>query len=213
MPYGKGVSLDHLVYAVRDLDAGIASLERLIGVRATPGGKHTGRGTHNALLSLGTGTYLEIIAPDPEQPAPGHPRPFGLDTLRESHLVTWAVRVPDIEPRVANAIAAGYDPGPLVPMSRRLPEGGELTWRLTLPEKRAGDGLVPFLIEWGKGARHPSETAQPGAMLLELEGEHPDPAGIQRLLDAVGVDLPLTESARPALTATIEGPNGTVLLS
>jgi hypothetical protein len=212
MAYGRGVRLDHLVYAVRDLNAGIASIERLIGVRAAPGGKHTGRGTHNALLSLGTGSYLEIIAPDPEQPPPAEPRPFGLDRLREPRLVTWAVRVLDIDERVRNAIAAGYDPGPVVPLSRKLPDGSELRWRLTLPTVRGGDGLVPFLIEWEPGL-HPSQTAPSGAVLAELQGEHPHPESVLPLLEAIGVDLPLIESARPALIATIEGPNGTVLLS
>jgi hypothetical protein len=212
MAYGKGVQLDHLVYAVRDLEQGIASIERLIGVRAATGGKHTGRGTHNALLSLGTGSYLEIIAGDPDQPAPADPRPFGIDRLREPRLVTWAVRVPDIEERVETARASGYDPGPIVPMSRALPGGGELKWRLTLPRVRAGDGLVPFLIDWEPG-QHPSQTAPSGAMLVELQGEHPRPESVQPLLDAIGVDVSLVESARPALIATIEGPNGTVLLS
>lgn len=212
MAYGKGVQLDHLVYAVRDLDAGIASIERLIGVRAAMGGKHTGRGTHNALLSLGTGSYLEIIAPDPEQPPPSEPRAFGLDRLREPRLVTWAVRVPDMDDRASKAVVAGYDPGPIVPLSRRLPDGGELRWRLTLPAIRSGDGLVPFMIEWAPGP-HPSQTAPAGAMLVDLQGEHPRPDSIHPLLGAIGVQLPIIESARPALIATIEGPNGTVLLT
>lgn len=212
MAYGKGVQLDHLVYAVRDLEQGIASIERLIGVRAAIGGKHTGRGTHNALLSLGTGAYLEIIAADPDQPPPAEPRPFGIDRVREPRLVTWAVRVADIERRVEAARASGYDPGPIAGMSRALPDGGELRWRLTLPRRRAGDGLVPFLIDWEPGP-HPSQTAPAGAMLIELQGEHPRPDSVQPLLDAIGVELQLIESASPALIATIEGPNGTVLLS
>lgn len=213
MVYGKGVSLDHLVYAVPRLTEGIDSIERLTGVRAAMGGKHPGRGTHNALLSLGTGSYLEIIAPDPEQPAPAGPRPFGLDRLREARLVTWAVRVGDIETRAASAKATGYDPGPVVAMSRRLPGAGELRWRLTLPTERAGDGLVPFLIEWEPGPQHPSQTSPQGAYLAELEGEHPQADAVQAMLDAIGVRLSVTESARPALIATIEGPRGTVLLS
>jgi Glyoxalase-like domain len=32
--------VDHLVYATPDLDAGIARIEVLLGVRATPGGQH-----------------------------------------------------------------------------------------------------------------------------------------------------------------------------
>jgi hypothetical protein len=73
--------VDHLVYATPDLNRGVEEIERLLGVRATPGGQHPGRGTRNALIALGPSTYLEIIAPDPEQPPPKTPRLFGIDGL------------------------------------------------------------------------------------------------------------------------------------
>ena len=57
------------------------AIETLTGVRPSYGGAHPGLGTHNALLSLGHHSYLEIIAPDPNQPTPPRPRPFGLDEL------------------------------------------------------------------------------------------------------------------------------------
>ena len=212
MAFRREASVDHLVYAVPDLERGIADIKRQLGVEAAHGGKHTGRGTHNALLSLGAGAYLEIIAPDPGQPPPSMPRPFGLDSLREPRLVTWAVRVHDIDHCVEAARNAGYDPGPPIAMTRRRPDGYEMRWRASIHLDLPGDGLVPFLIEW-EVDEHPSKAAPRGAGLVDLEAEHPRPAEIEAMLEAIGAGLPVTESARPALIATIEGPNGTIVLT
>ncbi|HSH43331.1 MAG TPA: VOC family protein, partial [Arenicellales bacterium] len=78
--------LDHLVVAAADLAAGREYIEDLLGVRTEAGGRHDAIGTHNQLLRLGDDQYLEIIAVDPDAPAPGKPRWFGLDdpALRES---------------------------------------------------------------------------------------------------------------------------------
>ena len=57
--------IDHLIYGALDLETAVADIDKRFGVRAGSGGKHTGQGTHNKLLSLGPKTCLEIIAPDP----------------------------------------------------------------------------------------------------------------------------------------------------
>src|SRR5262245_22074281 len=91
------LKVDHLVYATPDLNRGIDEIEKLLGVRASPGGQHPGRGTRNALLALGPATYLEIIGPDPEQALPKTPPPFGIGNLKESRLVTWVVKSDNLE--------------------------------------------------------------------------------------------------------------------
>jgi hypothetical protein len=210
--YNLGVTVDHIVYAVPGLTEGSARVTELFGVEPAYGGQHTGRGSHNALLSLGGGAYIEIIAPDPDQPRPQTPRAFGLDTLKDSKLVTWAVQVRDIERVSAAAREQGYDPGPIVAMNRLRPDGGELRWRATIQLDMPGDGVVPFLIEWDS-SEHPSDTAPAGAGLIDLELEHPRPAEVQPMLDAIGVGISVVEAARPSIIATIEAPSGTVVLT
>jgi hypothetical protein len=202
--------IDHLVYAAPDLDEGISLIERVLGVRAVPGGKHTGRGTHNALLSLGGGAYLEIIAPDPEQGGVTMPLPFGLDQDLTPRLVTWAAQAPDIEERFEAAKNAGYQ-GSLARMSRELPDGTVLRWTLTFPPPALGDGVAPFLIRWDPGP-HPSGTAPMGCELVSLRGEHPDPGPVRALLAAMRVDIQVAEAPKAALIATIRCPNGAVEL-
>ncbi len=205
------VRVDHLVYAVPDLAEGVRELEKRLGVRAKPGGKHLGMGTHNALLALSDDTYLEVIGRDPEQPEPARVRPFGIDSLSGGRLVTWARRSTALEADVGRARAAGFDPGEILAMSRNTPEGGTIHWRLTLRPEPAWDGLVPFLIDWG-GTPSPALTSPKGCSLLELRAEHPDPEGVRRALAALAVELPVTQGLAPALHARLATPSGPVEL-
>lgn len=202
---------DHIVFGVPDLDSGIAAIERLLGVRAAMGGKHTGLGTHNALLSLDGGAYLEIIAPDPDQPNPPRPLPWGLGELKQPRVLTWAVKAVDIEARAERARTAGVDVGPVLRMSRVRPDGTRLEWALTFREQALGDGLVPFLIAWEPGP-HPSETSPGGCRLLSLRGEHPEPERITGMLAAVGVEMAVTRRESARLVAVVKGPRGIVEL-
>jgi len=136
-------TLDHLVYGVASLEAGAGSLAGSFGIRATAGGKHLGRGTHNALISLGDVSYLELIAPDPEQELPALGLPFGLERLGEPRLVGWAFGTEHIDELVERARARRYDPGAIESMERVRPDGIRLRWRPTRPPSRQkARGLV-----------------------------------------------------------------------
>ena len=213
-PEGMGTLLrriDHLVYATPDLAAGVQRIEGLLGVRATPGGQHPGEGTRNALVALGPSAYLEIIARDPEQAEPATARKFGIDTLSSPRLVTWAAKGSDLEPMVADARRHGVMLGDVIPGSRRTPSGALLAWHITNQRVVIADGLIPFFIDWGR-TPHPAATAAPGATLIALRAEHPDPDRVRKVLDQLGLDLPVTRGATPALIATIDGRHGRVEL-
>lgn len=201
-------TLDHLVLATPDLAATVADFARRTGVSPAPGGVHVGLGTRNHLVCLGGARYLEIIGPDPEQSAPGQPRPFDVDRLSGPRTITWAISPPDLDAAVTAARASGYDPGAVRPMSRRRPDGTLLRWRLTDGDTAHPSGLVPFLIDWGTSP-HPSASGLPATPLLELSASAPDPEEIRPLLAAVGTELPLVRG--PAgFSFTLDTPRGPV---
>jgi hypothetical protein len=208
---GLAARVDHLVYATPDLEAGIGRIEKVLGLRATAGGQHPGLGTRNALISLGPGVYLEIIGPDPEQPKPAQPRPFGIDGLQESRLVTWAAKGTELEQMASDAVRRGVKLGEVVSGSRKRADGVVLAWRYTDPRTVVADGIVPFFIDWGK-TPHPAVTATQGASLTGLRAEHPEPEQVQEALNRLGLDLRVQRGPRPALVATITGPRGPVEL-
>ena len=160
--------VDHLVYATPDLHFGIETIERMTGVRAVSGGQHPGRGTRNALISLGPGVYLEIIGRDPDQPTPPQPRPFGIDDLKEPRLVTWVAKGENLESFAKEAAHAGVKLGEVIDGSRQRADGVVLSWRFTDPRTVAFDGLIPFFIDWGKKHRTRQYPATPGLSLIGL---------------------------------------------
>ena len=200
--------VDHIIYAAPDLAAAVADLEARLGIRAQAGGKHIGLGTHNALLALGPRTYLEIIAPDPGQPAPPV-RPFGIEGITCGKLVGWALACDDIDQAVAETRSHGYDPGEVVDGHRVEPSGTVLRWRAA----RSGqaDDLVPFFICWG-GTEHPARSAPRGLILNSLQIEHPDPPSFAPLLMAIGANVEVRQGQAPALVAHLSGPNGSKVL-
>ncbi|MDX2191839.1 MAG: glyoxalase superfamily protein [Gemmatimonadales bacterium] len=203
--------LDHLVLGAPSLDEGVAHVERLTGMRARAGGRHPQWGTHNALIGLGVGAYLEIIAPDPSLPPPPGPRPFGLDALTAPRLVTWAARVPDLDARAERAAALGVPLGAPIEGRRVRDDGVPLAWRLTDPAVAPCDGLVPFLIDWG-ASPHPSASLTEASLdLVAFEASHPEEARAWDALEAVGLVLPIRRGP-VTLRAKVVGPRGQVVL-
>lgn len=208
-------TLDHLVLAADVLESGEDYIESLFGVRPQRGGKHAAMGTHNSVLGLGTGSYLEVIAIDPGGVAPDRPRWFDLDRpemrallAQGPRLIHWVVRCDDIESASAHA---GYDAGVVYPMSR-----GAYRWRITIPPdgRLPGKGLLPTLIEWSD-ALHPADSLpDAGIRIAALAGAHPEPAAIRAPLAALGLSatLPVTYNKTPRLAAMLRTRRGAVTL-
>jgi hypothetical protein len=203
--------VDHLVYAVPDLEEGIDRIEQLTGVRAVIGGRHPGMGTWNALISLGPSTYLEIIAPDPTQQDYRSPRVFRVDEAESPRLMTWAANTVDVAALSMAALPGGESIGKARAGSRETPDGVTLRWTLSDPYIVIAGGIVPFFIDWGDSP-HPAQASPEGAVLKGLRAVHPQPENVRRTLSALGIDLPVSAGPEAALIATLETPKGTVEL-
>jgi hypothetical protein len=203
-------SLDHLTVAALTLAQGVAHIQRHLGVTIPPGGAHPRMGTHNHLMQLGEGIFLELIAPDPAV-TPQRPRWFGLDDpgmqarLKNSpQLVNWVVRVPDLGRALDTAEEAA---GEAVRVTR-----GELSWLIAVPR----DGSMPFggayptLIEWPAGPHPASRMADLGCRLERLCVVHPEAARLSSAIRSVITDDRIAVSTGDAVEihATIRTPGG-----
>ena len=202
--------LDHILLGCNDLDHGIAVVEQGIGVRAAYGGVHPGRGTRNALLSLGERRYLEIIAPDPRQ---NSVEPFAakqwnlLKELDTPRLIGWAAHTGDIEVVAKKLREAGFAFGGPWPGSRARPDGKVLNWKsLSLTDDH--EGVLPFFIEWSAGSVHPSADAPAGCRLERFAVADPDPAELSKTFQRLGIEAPIERGEKPQLRARIAGPGG-----
>jgi hypothetical protein len=198
--------LDHILLGCHDLQRGIDFAEQHTGVRAAFGGVHPGRGTQNALLSLGTRRYLEIIAPDLQQNAAGELASM-LKKLTEPRLVGWAAHPGDIQVLAADLAKAGIIAEGPTPGSRKRPDGNVLRWK-TLNLKDDANGLLPFFIEWSAESPHPSADAPSGCQLLRFELLTPEPAALAKISAKVKLAAPIAKGSSPQLHAVISGPKG-----
>jgi hypothetical protein len=198
--------VDHIQVAASDLTAGSRAVAELTGVTPQPGGVHPGRGTANALMSLGPRTYLEVITPAPGQPATT-PMAQELAGVKGIGVRTFAVAASDLDAVAAAARKAGLGVDGPAPGSRRTPEGQLLKWRalnLTSPEF----GLfIPFFIDWGDTV-HPATTSPAGARFTRLRVIHPRAAELRRIYAALGLDVGVAEGPAPEMILEIAGPKG-----
>ena len=187
------LQIDHVLYAVTDLDAAATRFEEDLGLFSIPGGPHPGWGTANRIVPLGP-DYLELVGVVDREAAEASS--FGRLVLEAGDgLVGWSIGTDDLD-GVASRLGLEIVRG-----KRKRPDGVRLTWRAAgIEEAMRSHGALPFFIQWeGPGELHPG-------------GDHQAPAGIgwvevasdeAQLRDWLGgVELPVRfASERSGITA------------
>jgi hypothetical protein len=205
--------IDHLVIACADLDQGSAWALDLLGVAPEPGGKHATMGTHNRLLKLGPRVYLELIAIDPDAPAPARPRWFDLDNAevqaraaQSPFLLTWVAATSNLIEAVLRVPALGE----VTPFTRNA-----YAWKFALPDdgRLNFGGVLPAVIEWHSD--HPAAALPDSACeLIGLDLAHPAATSIVPLFRALKLMGPINLKAAPrALSARLRTPRGEITLA
>lgn len=184
---------DHALLAVPDLEQSVRAFEQRSGLASSPGGRHPGVGTANAIVSLGSRQYLELIAIVDEAEALRSQRSRRVrDAVeRGATFATWALRTEDLEGlRLQLGVA-----GDIMPGSRERPDGTRLEWRsLEL------DPGLPFLISWG-GEAHPGSAGDGRVLRVVLEDAADGPLRAFLARVALDVDCELCDGAAPRLVS------------
>lgn len=203
------MQLDHIAVSGATLAKAVEAVETALGVALQPGGRHDVFGTHNRLLGLEDGLYLEAIAADPAAARPARPRWFDLDRFAgPARLTNWICRCDDLDAVLA---ALPDDAGAPVDLTR-----GSLTWRMAVP----ADGVLPYdnlhpaLIQWTSPVHPGALLTESGCALRRLVVGHPEAKALAAGLAGVFRDPRVVfEKGPKALVAEIDTPNGLRVLA
>ncbi|RVU19811.1 VOC family protein [Methylobacterium oryzihabitans] len=212
------LSLDHLVIAVADLDRAFADYAAL-GFTVIRGGEHANGITHNVLVVLEDGSYLELISF--RRPQPGDRWSDVYHRAGEGFL-DHALLPDDIDAVAAAAQARGLDIADPVSGGRLRPDGARLDWKIA----RSPGSDVPFLcgdvtpralrVQEGDVRRHRNGVTGLAALTVAVRDVEAARARYAALLGA-GADAPVVEAVvagTAARTATLPlGPGVAVTLA
>lgn len=209
------LSVDHIILAIDSLERGIDLLEELTGVRPVFGGVHPGRGTQNALLSLGQGRYLELLAPNPDDTTESARQRLTasagwFETVRTPTPSGWAMQVPDALFEYHRLVMQGLPASQPQAGSRARPDGRTLAWHTLNPWGDATRFNLPFVIAWDPHSPHPWTDAPAGCQLVSLEVHTPNVDSTRALFERAGWSVPVRLSATEQLEFLLDCPTGRV---
>ncbi|MEW5720250.1 MAG: VOC family protein [Chloroflexota bacterium] len=137
---------DHFIVLVNDLDAAIETYRRL-GFDARAGGQHPAFGSHNALVALADGAYLELVAFKDAALAAKTFWGAGVAKLRAGQgFGGYVLASDDLASDAAQFRERALNIGEPAAGSRVRPDGQRVAWHIALFDNSTV-GVLPFLIQ------------------------------------------------------------------
>ena len=198
--------IDHIVYAVPDLEKAIATFSKQTGVAPVFGGYHLSQGTKNALVNLGDQCYLEFLAIDVGNTNVTAPRWMGVDLIDRPQITRWSLKSTDLERDSKIVTAHQTAMGIIQQGSREMTNGDILTWGIVMPLPTPKVELIPFMTDWSDSVRHPTDSLADKCQLKSIKLMRPDPGSLQYVLDQLGV--PVEIGIGPDISISIEIESG-----
>jgi hypothetical protein len=205
--------IDHIVYAVPDLDLACDQIEKALGPRPIFGGYHPLQGTQNALLNLSHGCYLELLAIDKDNMKIKSPRWMGIDLINRAKITRWALKSNFLTHDQEILNAHPVDTGPIKGGERKTTTGELLKWELIMPLPSPEVDVVPFMVNWSDSAYHPTDQLQDLCKIKSFRIFHPDSATIYSLYSKLGIQTQIIQSDQIRIELKISGPNGDYLIN
>jgi hypothetical protein len=203
--------LDHIVLAAPDLEKAMEQFQKMTGIAPSHVGPLQGLGAKTAHIGLDNNRYIEILAPDNDDPGPLGDELKCLDdgTLTPYH---YAIRSSEVSRLIEGYIydVLGWDPDHIA-MVQALPDDSVRKWDLLTMYGHDMGGVAPYYVRWHDSTRHPTAKIPSYATLLACRVVAPEDHDVHKLIAGVdGIDV---ETGEPTLECLIDTPNGQVKFS
>ena len=162
------ITLDHIAVSGKTLEDASDHVASSLGVKLEDGGCHDRFGTHNRLLRLADGIYIEAIAINPEMEKPAYPRWFDLDNFcGKPRITNWICRSDNIQSEVADIFFKSTE---IIKMKRN-----QLEWLMTMPQNGIlpYNGAFPAFLQWEVSSPVPNLIPS-GCSLKHIRIYHPE---------------------------------------
>jgi hypothetical protein len=193
------LTIDHVTVAGKELKAMQAALAAL-GIPSEYGGPHSNHATEMALTSFPDGSYLELIAIQPNaDPAAVAAHYWSKSMQSDAGPCAWAVRPKDLGAEVKRLQSAGVAVSEPARSGRARPDGVRLEWEAAPVGKGPNGMFFPFLIrDFTPREQRATPAGKPSTQDFTGVGRvviavRDLTAAIKRYRDAYGLPAPLQQ--------------------